>query len=155
MQRARFGWTRWLALTVAVLVASGSSVFAAKDVFIRSKPHVNVGTVDDVQMEIRVHVEAALFGDGKATGAMQFAVSDGEKFFYRVVSATAEIGDDEVIGLRLVVERVGDGQETGEPGVITVRRSTAVEDCLIYDIVGPNIQVEAEGTIELRDPARD
>lgn len=156
MSRSRFVRARSLALTFTLLATSGSLVFAAKDVFVRSKPHVNVGTIGGVQMDIWVHVEAALFADGYATGEVQFTVSDRENFFYRVISASTVIVGDNVIGLDLIVERVGDGGEgTGEGDVVTVRRSTAAEDCLIYDVVGANIHVEAEGTIELRDPVRD
>jgi hypothetical protein len=147
---------RALVLTVTTLVAFNVSLFAAKEVFQRSKPHVNVGTIANRATMLWIHSTIILRGDGTATGQVQFRELQGEKFFYRVISAEAIIAGDEVIGLDVTLARVGDrGDETGELDELTIRRSSTADDCLIYDFVGPNVHVETEGTIKLRDPVRD
>ena len=144
---------RLLMLTIATLAVSSMPLSAAKTVFERTKPHVNVGTIGGASRVMWIHSTILLEADGNATGQVQFSVLDGENYFYRVVGAEAIISGDEVIGLDVTLARVGDsGDDSGELHHLTIRRSSASEDCLIYDVLGPDIHLEAEGTIELLHP---
>jgi hypothetical protein len=63
----------------------------------------------------------------------------------------ATIENETVVEVILTLERVGDdGTPSGETDVAIVRPSSTIQDCLIYDFVGPPSQLEAQGTIGLR-----
>jgi hypothetical protein len=141
------------ASTLALVALVGTVASAAKDVFIRSKPHVNVIVVGGVQLEAMIHVEAGLLGDGTAVGTVQVRTFEGPTFVYRAIGGAAIVDGDDVTGLTLIVERVGSGRRArGETDIITIRQSTTVEDCLIYDFVGPDVHFESPGELVLRDP---
>jgi hypothetical protein len=97
------------------------------------------------------HANAQVFDDGNATGTLQVRVVGGESFLYRAVQGQATVEDETVVEVILTLERVGeDGTPSGETDVAIVRPSSTIQDCLIYDIVGPAIHLEARGTIGLR-----
>jgi hypothetical protein len=77
-----------------------------KDVFVRSKPHVNVIIVGGVQLEAMIHVEAGLLGDGTAVGTVQVRTLEGPTFVYRAIGGSAIVDGDTVTGLTLVAERL-------------------------------------------------
>jgi hypothetical protein len=138
-----------LALTAFFSVCAPNFAIAAKDVFIRTKPHVNVGTIGGEPAEIWFHANAGVFEDGNASGIIQARVIGGESFLYRAVEGEATIEQGTVVELTLTLERVGeDGTPTGETDQVIVRHSPTREDCLIYDLVGPNIHLEAEGILD-------
>jgi hypothetical protein len=64
-----------VAVVVGVmLTCAAGTAQAAKDVFIRSKPHVNVGTVDGVPTEIGLHANVHIDTDtGDASGPLQLS----------------------------------------------------------------------------------
>ena len=133
-------------------VCEVSPAIAGKDVFTRTKPHVNVGAVDGEPAVMWFHANAQVFDDGKATGIVQVRVLGGESFLYRVVQGEATVEQQVVVELILVLERVGeDGEPTGETDLAIVRPSSTSEPCRIYDILGTQfISVEAETTIGFR-----
>jgi hypothetical protein len=136
-------------LAVFFSVCVPNSASAAKDVFIRTKPHVNVGTIGGEPAEIWFHANAGVFEDGNASGIIEARVIGGESFLYRAVEGEAIIERGTVVELTLTLERVGeDGTPTGETDQVIVRHSPTREDCLIYDLVGPNIHVEPEGILD-------
>ena len=139
------------ALAALFLLWNPGSALAQKEVFTRSKPHVNVGTVGGEPADIWFHANASVFDDGKATGVLQFRAADGEAFLYRVVQGEATVVRATVIELSLILERVGeDGAATGEIDLAIVRPDPMVEDCLIYTTVGSDVRLEAEGLLELK-----
>jgi len=118
---------------------------AAKEVFTRTKPHVNVGTVGGEPATMWFHANAKVFEDGKATGIIQVRVLGGESFLYRVVQGEATVDEDTVLEMILILVRVGeDGTPTGETDVATVLPSSTSEPCRIYSILGTQVNVEAE-----------
>ena len=138
-----------LALTVFFSVCAPSSAIAAKEAFTRTKPHVNVGTIGGEPAEIWFHANVGVFEDGNASGIIEARVIGGESFLYRAVEGEAIIDQGTVVELTLTLERVGeDGTPTGETDQVIVRHSPTREDCLIYDLVGPNIHLEAEGILD-------
>ena len=138
-----------LTLAAFFSVCAPNSASAAKDVFIRTKPHVNVGTIGGEPAEIWFHANAGVFDDGNASGIIEARVIGGESFLYRAVEGEAIIEQGTVVELTLTLERVGeDGVPTGETDQVIVRHSPTREDCLIYDLVGPNIHLEAEGILD-------
>ena len=138
-----------LALTAFFSVCTPNSAIAAKEAFTRTKPHVNVGTIGGEPAEIWCHAEAGVFEDGNASGIIEARVIGGESFLYRAVEGEAIIERGTVIELTFTLERVGeDGTPTGETDQLIVRHSSTREDCLIYDLVGPNIHLEAEGILD-------
>jgi hypothetical protein len=140
-----------LALAGLFWICGPHSALAAKSVFERTKPHVNVGTIEGEPVEMWFHANASVSEDGKASGILQIRVVGGESFLYRVVGGEAIVESGTVLELILILERVGeDGSPTGETDLAIVRPSSTVSDCLIYDFVGPNVHLEAEGTLGLR-----
>jgi len=140
-----------LALAAFFSLCGVSPALAGKEVFTRSKPHVNVGIVDGEPAILWFHANAQVFDDGKATGTIQVRVVGGESFLYRVVEGEATVDQQIVVELILVLERVGeDGAPTGETDVAIVRPSSTSEPCRIYDILGTQVSVEAETTIGFR-----
>lgn len=140
-----------LALAALFLLWDPGSALAQKEVFTRSKPHVNVGTVGGEPADIWFHSNASVFEDGKATGVLQFRVDGGEDFLYRVVQGEAIVVRETVIELSLILERVGeDGAATGEIDLAIGRPDPMVEDCLIYTTIGTDVRLEAEGLLELK-----
>lgn len=150
MQRKRsIMWTALL-LGVGVLLAGGRAALAAKEVFIRSKPHVNVGTIGGQPTSIWLHAEALVLADGSAHGVLQLRTLGGETFLYRVVGGVATDEGGIVGDVFLILQRVGEGGEpTGETDFATVRPSSTSEPCRIYDIAGTQVHVEAETTVRL------
>ena len=139
-----------LALAAFFSICSPNSAIAAKEVFTRTKPHVNVGTIGGEPAEIWFHANAGLFDDGNASGIIQARVIGGESFLYRAVEGEAIIEQGTVVELTLTLERVGeDGTPTGETDQVIVRHCPTIEDCLIYDVVGANMQLEGEGILGL------
>ena len=136
----------WVTLGV-LLLGSAATVYAAKDVFIRSKPHVNVGIVGGVEMPIWLHANVGIDAtDGSASGVIHLRLETGEHLVYQALAADLP-GDGSV---RLTVRRLrGDGQ-SDELDVVLIRPDTAIADCLIYDIVGPNVTVDVPGTITVK-----
>jgi hypothetical protein len=140
-----------LALATLFSVCGVNPAIAGKEVFTRTKPHVNVGIVDGEPAVMWFHANAQVFDDGKATGTIQVRVVGGESFLYRVVQGEATVEQQIVVELILVLERVGeDGAPTGETDLAIVRPSSTSEPCRIYDILGTQISVEAETTIGFR-----
>ncbi len=138
-----------LALTVFFSVCAPSSAIAAKEAFTRTKPHVNVGTIGGEPAEIWFHANVGVFDGGNASGIIEARVIGGESFLYRALQGEAIIEQGTVVELTLTLERVGeDGVPTGETDQVIVRHSPTREDCLIYDLVGPNIHLEAEGILD-------
>ena len=140
-----------VALAALFSVCAVNPAIAGKDVFTRTKPHVNVGTVDGELALIWFHANAQVFDDGNATGVVQVRVVGGETFLYRVVQGEATVQQNTVVELILVLERVGeDDAPTGETDLAIVRPSSTAEPCRIYDILGTQVSVEAETTIGFR-----
>lgn len=153
MHRTRSKFLPALVLALGLLAVSISPVSAAKDVFIRTKPHVNVGTIQGEPAQIWLHADAGVFGDGDASGILQLRVSDGESFLYRVTGGRFIVERGAVVELMLDLERVGEGgTPTGASDLVIVRPSSAADDCLIYDVLGANVHVEAEGRLSFRHP---
>jgi hypothetical protein len=140
-----------LALAALFSVCGVKPAIAAKEVFTRTKPHVNIGTIGGEPAVMWFHANAQVFDDGKATGTIQVRVVGGESFLYRVVQGQATVEQQVVVELILVLERVGeDGAPTGETDLAIVRPSSTSEPCRIYDIAGTQVRVEAETTIGFR-----
>ena len=140
-----------LALAALFSICGVNSAIAAKDVFTRTKPHVNVGTIAGEPAVMWFHANAQVFDDGKATGTIQVRVLGGESFLYRVVQGEVAVDQDIVLEMILILERVGeDGVPTGETDVAIVRPSATSEPCRIYDILGTQISVEAETIVGFR-----
>ncbi len=134
-----------IALAALFSICGVNSAIAAKEVFTRTKPHVNVGTIGGEPAVMWFHANAQVFDDGKATGTIQVRVVGGESFLYRVVQGEATVEQDFVLEVILILERVGeDGAPTGETDLAIVRPSPTSEPCRIYDILGTQVHVEAE-----------
>jgi len=142
---------RALILALGLMALGVSPAFAAKDVFIRTKPHVNVGTIQGKPVEIWFHAVAGLFDDGDAVGILQLRLRGGESFVFRVTGGQAVVERNAVAEVVLAVERVGrGGASVGESDLVIIRPSSTAADCLIYDFVGPEIHLESEGQLTLR-----
>ena len=142
--------TCWVTFGV-LLSCSAATVYAAKDVFIRSKPHVNVGTVDGVEMLVWLHANVGIDEtDGSASGVIQLRLETGEHLIYQAVAAD---GLDDG-SFRLLVRPLRGGGQSDELDLVFIRPDTAIGDCLIYDFVGPNVTVDAPGTIAVK-PRKD
>jgi hypothetical protein len=136
------------ALAVLFSICEPDSAIAAKEVFTRTKPHVNVGTIGGEPAVIWFLANAGVFDDGNASGIIEARVIGRESFLYRAVEGEAIIEQETVVELSLTLERVGeDGTPTGETDEAIVRPSSTRDECLVYDVVGPNIHVETEGIL--------
>ena len=140
MTRARF-----LAFAALLTAAVVTPAHAAKDVFIRTKPHVNVGTYQGQPADIWFHANFGIFEDGAASGIVQLRLDSGEMFIFRVIQGTALFDSEELREVMLVLQRVGpDGGVPSAPAILILRPDSAAADCLIYDIVGPNVHLSGE-----------
>src|SRR5262245_60093235 len=140
-----------ITLVTLVSVCRVNSAMAAKETFTRTKPHVNVGTIGGDEAVLWFHANAGVFDDGDAVGIVQVRVPGGESFLYRVVEGDATVDEETVVELFLTLERVGDGGEpTGQTDLIMVIPDPAIQGRLIYDILGVQVHVEAEGILGFR-----
>lgn len=138
--------TCWVTFA-ALLTCSAATVYAAKDVFIRSKPHVNVGTVGGVEMSIWLQANVGIDETGgSASGVIQLRLETGEHLIYQAVAAD-RLDDG---SYRLMVRPLGADGEPDELDLVFIRPDTSIGDCLIYDFVGPNVTVDAPGTITVK-----
>ena len=125
------------------------TAYAAKDVFIRSKPHVNVGTVEGAETSIWLHANVHIDPtDGTATGPIQIHLETGKHLIYHAVSArfVVEQGATRVL---LTLRAAATPQSEDRFDLVIIRPDPTISDCLIYDFVGPNVHVQAPGTISL------
>jgi len=140
--------------TAAVLTAVcglSASHNRGVDAWFQSDPTVVPAAVMGQVIDVYFHSYGQVFESGKATGTLQVRLDDGESFLYRAVEGQATVVEGVVTELFLVLVRVGeDGTQTGETDFAFVRPSSTVEECLIYDLVGAQIHVEAPGIIGLR-----
>jgi len=140
-----------LALAACFSVCGVNAALAAKDVFIRTKPHVNVGTIGGEPAVMWFRANAGVLENGNASGTIQIRVVGGEHFLYRVVQGKATVERRTVVELVLTLQRVGeDRSPTGETDLAIVHFSSAIEDRLIYDVVGAQVHVETQGTLGFR-----
>src|SRR5262245_56905679 len=96
------------ALACLFWIGGAGCAVAAKAVFERTKPHVNVGTIDGESVEMWFHANASVSEEGEASGVLQIRVLDGESFLYRVVGGEAIVEFGTVLQLILILERVGE-----------------------------------------------
>lgn len=130
-----------LLLTAALV----TPVRAAKDVFIRSKPHVNVGTFQGAAADIWFHANFGIFEDGDASGIVQLRLASGETFIFRAIQGRALFDRDDLTEVMLVLQPVGPaGGLPGSPALLLIRPDSTPDDCLIYDFVGPNVHLTGE-----------
>ena len=142
--------TCWVTFGV-LLTYSATTVYAGKEVFIRSKPHVNVGTVGGIETFIWLHANVGIDeADSSASGVLQLRLETGERLIYQAVAAD-RLADG---SFRLLVRPLRGGGQSDELDLVFIRPDTAIEDCLIYDILGPDVRVEAPGTITVK-PTND
>jgi hypothetical protein len=150
-------------LTLATLASVWrvNSAMAAKEVFTRTKPHVNVGTIGGEEAALWFHANASVSDDGTVIhmgdGSVRFvsiniAHGHGESFLYRVVGGDATVDEDEgtVLEMFLALQRVGEeGDPTGEIDFMIVTPSST-PGFLSYDVLGAQIHVESQGILGFR-----
>ena len=139
MNRAHASWVCALLLTAALV----KPALAMKEVFVRSKPHVNVGTYQGDATDLWFHANVGIFGDGDATGIVQVRVASGEMYVFQVVGGRARFGGDAIEEITLVVEQIRPTR-AGGPVFIILRPDSTQGDCLIYDILGPDVHIAGE-----------
>jgi hypothetical protein len=126
------------------------TAYAAKDVFIRSKPHVNVGTVEGAETSIWLHANVHIDPtDGTATGPIQIHLETGEHLIYHAVSARFVVEQGATRVLLTLRVAAATPQSEDRFDLVIIRPDPTISDCLIYDFVGPNVHVQAPGTISL------
>ena len=77
-------------------------------------------------------------------GVVGVHLESGETLVYRAVAATATFDGESLAGAVIELERVNGGPDGGEAATLTVRPHPEEADCLIYDIVGPNVHLDGE-----------
>ena len=128
-------------VTAGVLAVFSAPADAAKEVFTRTTPHVNVGSIGGISAMIWFHASAVVFDDGDGAGIVQLRLVDGDTLLYRVTGGRADVAEGAVAEMVLFLERVGGAGDD----VIILR--PGAEDDLIYDLVGANIHGRAEGVL--------
>jgi len=113
-----------LALTAFFSVCAPNSASAAKDVFVRTKPHVNVGTIGGEPAEIWSIPTRASLRTATRPASLRRASLE-EKTSNTAQQGEAIIEQETVVELMLTLERDGeDGVPTGETDQVIVRHSS-------------------------------
>lgn len=93
--------------------------------------------------------EAVVHPTGRAAGGLSLTVSEGATIRFHVVAGRVRLRDGAATEVRLLLRKVG--ADAGDDfDVVVVRPAPApAQDCLIYDLVGPPVHLEAQGRIEV------
>jgi hypothetical protein len=83
--------------------------------------------------------EAVVYSTGRAAGMLSLLLEGGDEVLFHVVAGQVSLSDGAVTEVRLLLRK--DGSNPGDEfDIATVRPAPApAEDCLIYDLVGPNV----------------
>jgi hypothetical protein len=102
-------------LLTALLLAATSSTQAAKSVFERSKPHVNVGTIGRVELEqplitFEFAAKVQTDGAGRASGVVQFTFMDGSVRNLAPVAGTVQLEGQQCLVFFLLLPYLRSGE---------------------------------------------
>lgn len=85
--------------------------------------------------------DAAVHASGKASGFFRFDNGTGRPIKFKVLAGEIEYDElGQFLGLRLVLNSLRSaGRNEGQLALATVRQDAHAPDCLIFDIVGPDV----------------
>jgi hypothetical protein len=83
--------------------------------------------------------EAILYSTGRAGGMLSLLIEGGEELRFHVVAGQVSFSDGAVTEVRLLLRK--DGADPRDEFDLAIVRPAAApaEECLIYDLVGPNV----------------
>jgi hypothetical protein len=165
-----------LGCAVALLVGWLPSAQAAKEVFQRTKPHVNIGVINATDLAGNP-LFSALFlcnvvvhPDGQASGVLQFHFEDGTVVHLQAVAGEAQLDEGgNVLQLQLLLFPEPGDPSSNDPvlATVTVASPSSPPDDLIWDlkdgfVFGPvrlpedgRFRFTVEGRIDLAPPTEE
>lgn len=157
---------------LAVLTGWSPDAHAAKEVFQRTKPHVNVGIIDALDLTGNLLFSAqflcnvVVHPDGQASGILQFQFEDGIVVHLQALRGETEVDEQgRVLRVQLLLFPEPGDPFPNEPVLATLTPSSpSTPDIIIYDIqdgfaFGPvrlpedgRFRFAVEGRIDLAPP---
>lgn len=125
-----------------------SRALAAKDVFVRSKPHINVlitaQTFSGETFTARLSDDLSARSDGKARGFLRLDLGGGNLVDYVAERGSLTLNSaNQVTSVTfLLLERRRNGQLAEDYAMVVLRPAADPEECVVYDLVGPGVRLE-------------
>ena len=164
-----------LGYALTLLIGSSPNAQAAKEVFQRTKPHVNVGVIDAMDLAGNLLFSAVFLcnvvvhPDGQADGVLQFHFADGTVVHLQAMAGEAQVDEQgNVLQLQLLLFPEPGDPSPNEPVLATITpASPNSPDDLIWDlkdgfVFGPvrlpedgRFRFAVEGRIDVAPPLLD
>jgi hypothetical protein len=138
-RRSTFG------LLLAGLTLPASRALAAKDVFIRSKPHVNVWitaqTFSGQTFTAQLSDDLTVSSNGWVRGFLRLDFGGGQVADYVAErgSLTFDPAGEVASASVLLLARRSSGRLAEDFAFVTLRPAAEPEECVVYDLVGPGV----------------
>ena len=132
------------ASTLVVGLASASATMEAPLAIVLVQAQSEPGTTDPVWIDVGFLTMAAPDQRRSSMGVVGVHGENGETIVYRAVSAAATFNGQLLASAVVELARVNGGSGGGETAVLVVRPDPDEAECLIYDIVGPNVNLHGE-----------
>jgi hypothetical protein len=132
-------------LLLAGLTLPTTRAFAAKDVFIRSKPHVNVWitaqTFSGRTFTAQLSDDLTVSSNGWVRGFLRLDFGGGRLADYVAErgSLTFDPAGQVTSASVLLLERRSGGRLAEDFALVTLRPAAEPDDCVVYDLVGPGV----------------
>jgi hypothetical protein len=124
--------------------ASASATMEAPLAIVLVQAQSEPGTSDSVWIDVAFPVTGSPDQRRSAMGVVGMHLASGETIVYRAVDGIATFDGQMLAGAIVELERVDDGPLSGDTATLVVRPDPDTADCLIYDIVGPNVHLSGE-----------
>ena len=133
-----------LASALVTGVTSASATMEAPLAIVLVQAQSEPGTTDPVWIDVGFLTLTTADERRAAMGAVRVHLESGETIVYQAVSATATFNGQLLAEAVIELARVNGGPEGDEMATLVVRPDPDEAECLIYDFVGPNVNLHGE-----------
>ena len=123
---------------------SASATMEAPMAIVLVQAQSEPGTTDPISIDVGFLAMASADHRRSAMGVVRVHTENGETMVYRAVAATATFDGRLLAGAVIELARVNGGRGNGETATLVIRPDPDEAECLIYDFVGPNVNLHGE-----------
>lgn len=131
-------------ITALLTVGSASATMQAPLAIVLVQAESEAGTSDPIRIDVGLLALEAPDARRSTMGAVRVHLESGEVMVYRAVDGTTTFDGQTLAAVTLVLERVDAGPLGSETATLVLRPDPDEAECLIYDFVGPNVNLHGE-----------
>ena len=132
------------ATSLVTCFASASATMEAPLAIVLVQAQSEPGTSDPVWIDVGLRITGTPDERRSTAGVVGVRLASGETMVYRAIEGTATFDGQTLAGVIIELERVDGGPLRGDSATLVVRPDPDVAECLIYDFVGPNVNLSGE-----------